>query len=94
MKLINILFCHRFFKKHPDYLSQFHSFNHLSIEELPTSRKFKAHCVSIVTALSNIVDAMNEPELLVSHLELIGERHKQRGQKKQEFKVEFLYVII
>lgn len=73
------------FKKHPEYQELFPAFKDVPLEELPANKRFQAHSGSVVTALNNIIDSLNDPGLLEANLLTLGERHGQRGQTKQQF---------
>lgn len=83
----------RFFKKHPEYQREFGAFKDMPVEELPKNKRFQAHCASVVNALNNVVDSINDFELLEASLVSLGERHKHRGQTKQQFDVGSYYSI-
>ncbi|XP_058798119.1 globin [Phymastichus coffea] len=74
-----------FFKAHPDYHQDFAGFKDVPLDELPGNKKFQAHCLAVVTTLSNVIDSMNDTELLAANLVSIGEKHNKRGQTKQQF---------
>ncbi|XP_014210475.1 globin [Copidosoma floridanum] len=74
-----------YFKEHPDYQKLFSGFKDVPLEELPGNKRFQAHCQSIMSALSNVIDAMGDPSLLEATLGAIGERHHRRGQTKKQF---------
>ncbi|KAL7300188.1 globin [Trichogramma pretiosum] len=74
-----------FFKKHPEYQKLFGAFKDLPVDELAANKKFQAHCLSIITALNNVVDSMGDPALLEANLLAIGERHHRRGNTREQF---------
>ncbi|XP_066583877.1 globin isoform X2 [Prorops nasuta] len=74
-----------FFTKYPDYQKYFEAFKNVPISELSTNKKYQAHCISVITALSNIVDSLNNAELLTATLTSLAERHQKRGQKQEHF---------
>jgi hypothetical protein len=76
-----------FFNKYPEYQKFFPAFKDVTLEELPTNKKFQAHCLNVVTALNNVIDSINDLALLEANLIGIGERHHRRGQTKEQFLV-------
>lgn len=77
----------RFFKKYPEYQRYFNAFKDIPINELPDNKRFQAHCASVITALSNVIDSLHDPGLMEASLIGLAERHKKRGQRKEEFQV-------
>ncbi|XP_051158534.1 globin isoform X2 [Leptopilina boulardi] len=74
-----------YFKKYPEYQKLFASFKDVPLEELPNNKKYQAHCLNIVTALGSVIDAINDPPLMEASLISLGERHRKRGQTKEQF---------
>ncbi|KAF3419978.1 hypothetical protein E2986_14097 [Frieseomelitta varia] len=77
-------FC-RFFKKYPEYQRYFPAFKDTPLNELPANKRFQAHCASVITALNNVIDSLHDPALMEASLISLAERHKNRGQTKEEF---------
>ncbi|KOX77511.1 Cytoglobin-2 [Melipona quadrifasciata] len=75
----------RFFKKYPEYQRYFPAFKDTPLNELPANKRFQAHCASVITALNNVIDSLHDPELMEASLVSLAERHKKRGQTKEEF---------
>lgn len=57
------------------------------LNELPANKRFQAHCASVITALNNVIDFLHDPGLMEASLIGLVERHKKRGQTKEEFQV-------
>ncbi|XP_031848710.1 globin 1 [Nomia melanderi] len=74
-----------FFNKYPQYQQYFNAFKDVPLPELPNNKRFQAHCASIITALNTVIDSLHDPGLMEASLIGLAERHKNRGQKKQEF---------
>ncbi|XP_066583874.1 globin isoform X1 [Prorops nasuta] len=74
-----------YFKEYPEHQKAFPLFRDKPLEELANSKKFQAHCQSIMSTLSNALDALDDVELMDATLQLTGERHGKRGQRKQQF---------
>lgn len=74
-----------FFKKYPEYQRYFPAFKDTPLNELPANKRFQAHCASVITALNNVIDSLHDPALMEASLVGLAERHKKRGQTKEEF---------
>ncbi|XP_015434048.1 PREDICTED: globin [Dufourea novaeangliae] len=74
-----------FFNKYPETQRQFSAFKDIPLNELPNNKRFQAHCTSVITALSNVIDSLHDPGLMEASLIGLAERHKKRGQRKVEF---------
>ncbi|XP_043585650.1 cytoglobin-2-like [Bombus pyrosoma] len=74
-----------FFKTYPEYQRYFSAFADVPFDELPANKRFQAHCVSVITALNSVIDSLHDPGLMEASLISLGERHKKRGQTKEEF---------
>lgn len=87
----------RLFKKYPEYQRYFTAFMDTPLNELPANKRFQAHCASVITALNNVIDFLHDPGLMEASLIGLVERHKKRGQTKEEFqvrewKLEYIYI--
>ncbi|KZC04551.1 Globin [Dufourea novaeangliae] len=76
-----------FFNKYPETQRQFSAFKDIPLNELPNNKRFQAHCTSVITALSNVIDSLHDPGLMEASLIGLAERHKKRGQRKVEFQI-------
>ncbi|XP_003707185.1 globin 1 [Megachile rotundata] len=74
-----------FFKKYPSYVQYFEAFKDIPLDQLPDNKRFQAHCASVIAALNNVIDSLHDPGLMEASLTGLAERHKNRGQKKEEF---------
>jgi len=75
------------FKQYPEYQKQFKLFKDVPIDELPKNKRFQAHCVNIISAISKLIEQMCDPELMQATLINLIEKHKNRGQTQEQFEV-------
>ncbi|XP_018568473.1 globin isoform X1 [Anoplophora glabripennis] len=73
-----------FFKHHPEYKLTF-PFRDISDEDLPTNKRFHAHANSVIYAFSSVVDAIDDPDMLVTILSRVGESHGPRKITEKSF---------
>lgn len=73
------------FKQYPEYQKQFKPFKDVPIDELPKNKRFQAHCVNIISAISKLLEQMCDPELMQATLINLIEKHKNRGQTQEQF---------
>lgn len=73
-----------FFEKHPDYIQLF-PFKDVPQTEFKTNIRFRAHANSVVFALSSVVDALNDNDLLVQILTKTGSSHVPRNVTGKAF---------
>lgn len=74
-----------FFKKYPEYQRSFPAFAEAPLDELPGNKRFQAHCLTIMTSLNGVIDALHDPGLMEASLASLAERHKKRGQTAVQF---------
>ncbi|XP_019758972.1 uncharacterized protein LOC109536931 [Dendroctonus ponderosae] len=72
------------FEKHPEY-QQLFPFKNLRREELKTSNKFRAHCISVMYALTCIVENVSEPLILEQLLIKQSTSHVLRNVPDQAY---------
>ncbi|XP_050514572.1 cytoglobin-1 [Diabrotica virgifera virgifera] len=72
------------FKKFPETKTVF-PFKDIPNEELANNVRFRAHCNSVVYAITSMVDAIDDPSLLVGILEKVGRDHKRRSIPQKYF---------
>ncbi|XP_072748112.1 globin 1 isoform X2 [Anoplolepis gracilipes] len=73
------------FKQYPEYQKQFKSFKDMPLDELPKNKRFQAHCASIIATFTKLIEQMCDPELMEATLINLIEKHKNRGQTRQQF---------
>lgn len=72
------------FERHPEYVQLF-PFKDVPPTEFKTNTRFRAHANSVMYALSSIVDALNDNDLLVQILLKTGSSHIPRKVTKDGF---------
>lgn len=75
------------FKQHPEYQNEFKLFKDIPLDDLPKNKRFQAHCANIISAFSNAIDQLHDPELMEATLLSLADRHKARGQVLEHFQV-------
>ncbi|KAJ8963171.1 hypothetical protein NQ318_018636 [Aromia moschata] len=71
-------------RKYPEHIQLF-PFRDIPMSELPTNKKYQAHGNSIIYAVSSIIDALDEDDLLVTILTKVGETHVPRNATVKGF---------
>ena len=80
-------FFHRLFKAHPETQKEFKAFNGRDPDTLRENSRMAAHSLPVMSAISNIVDNLNDPSTLVEILKTTGKNHYKRGINKDYFAV-------
>ena len=75
----------RFFEANPDYVKLFPFDNHEDIEAVLKSSTLKMHAGRVMTALSSIVDNLNDPIVFEENLQKIIISHVQRNIELKQF---------
>lgn len=78
-------FLARFFTENPTYQSHFSSFKDVPISDLKGNKKVLAHALSVLSAISGLVDNLDDPEVLVEMLVKTGGNHFRRSIKVEQF---------
>ncbi|XP_014477681.1 PREDICTED: globin [Dinoponera quadriceps] len=73
------------FTRHPEYQNEFKLFKGIPFDELSKNKRFQAHCANIIGTLSGTIDHIHDPELMEAGLLTLAERHKARGQTREQF---------
>ncbi|XP_033607391.1 globin isoform X2 [Cryptotermes secundus] len=81
----NCIKAERFFKSNPSHQRYFEAFKDVSLKDLPSNRKFQAHCTSVMYALTSVVDNLDDTGCLVEMLTKLGQNHHRHGITRQEF---------
>ena len=68
----------RFFTENPSYQQNFKSFKDVPISELSGNKKLLAHAISVLYAVTSLVDNLDDPETLVEMLSKVGQNHSRR----------------
>ncbi|KAH7643587.1 globin 1 [Dermatophagoides farinae] len=75
----------KFFEANPDYVKLFPFDNHEDIEAVLKSSTLKMHAGRVMTALSSIVDNLNDPIMFEENLQKIIISHVQRNIELKQF---------
>ncbi|CAG9767109.1 unnamed protein product [Ceutorhynchus assimilis] len=67
-----------FFQKYPEYVELF-PFKDIPASEFSSNTRFRAHANSVIYALSSVVDALNDTDLLIQILTKTGSTHVSRN---------------
>lgn len=81
---INVLFI-RFFEANPDYVKVFPFDDLEDLEEILKSSSLKMHAGRVMTALSSIVDNINDPIIFQENLQKIIASHVERKIELKQF---------
>ncbi|CAG7726245.1 unnamed protein product [Allacma fusca] len=74
-----------FFKQYPHYQLQFKAFAKVPLEELPENRRFKAHALTLMSALNGFIENLDDVEMLDELLLKMGENHAKRKLTREDF---------
>lgn len=73
------------FTAFPEYKDHFKQFVDLSVEELKTHKKMKAHALTVMHALQSWVENLTDLDVLVELVRKNALRHEGRGLAKKQF---------
>lgn len=62
-------------------------FKDIPLDQLSKNKGFQAHSANVMRAFSSIFDYIHDPELIEASILSLAERHKIRGQKREQFEV-------
>ena len=77
------LFFKTLFKAHPEGLALFKAF--ASLPDYEQSEPFKAHALTVLSALDKAMSLLDDMDTLVPVLTQLGERHVQYGVKAEHY---------
>lgn len=77
----------RLFTAHPDYKKHFITFREIPTEDLKKNRQFQAHSLNIITSISNIIDNLEKPDLVLVMCKKLGTSHNKNHIKEVHFNV-------
>ncbi|GBP38384.1 Cytoglobin [Eumeta japonica] len=75
----------RYFRAHPDAKRFFIFVSKLREDDYDTSAQFKAHVLNLMGALNAAVEHLHEPDVAAALMAKVGESHRRRSIKKQNF---------
>ncbi len=76
-----------FFTGYPEYQKVFRGFAEIPIDQLATNKRLIAHGFTVMTAISGLVDNLEDPEVLTELLLNTGRNHKKRELTPGDFVV-------
>jgi hypothetical protein len=76
-----------FFTGYPEYQKVFRGFAEIPIDQLATNKRLIAHGFTVMTAISGLVDNLEDPEVLTELLLNTGRNHKKRKLTPGDFVV-------
>lgn len=82
---IGILLFKSLFVRAPETFTMFESFAEL--KDWETSPHFKHHCRVVVNVIGSFVKLLNNPQLLVSHIEFLGLKHNLFNISPRHFEI-------
>lgn len=82
-----------FFKRYPEYMSLFHDFEHVNVDDLPGEQKFRGHAVRVFFAITSLVDSLDDLDIVVSILEKTAHDHYPRGVRSNHFEDLFATIL-
>jgi len=75
----------RFFTENPSYQSNFKSFAGVPLAELRGNKKVLAHALNVLSAITALVDSLDDTEVIVEMLTKLAGNHFRRGIKIEMF---------
>lgn len=75
----------RFFQTYPEAKEFFKLIRKMPKEEFMQTAQFKAHVMNLMTSLNLAVTSLNQPEIVAAMMNKIGESHKKRQIKENNF---------
>ncbi|XP_014777175.1 globin-like [Octopus bimaculoides] len=84
-KVESVAFFEKLFTTYPEYIDYFPKFKGKQLAELKEMSSFVLHAKSVFTALTAVVNNLDNADYLVKLLLKTGKDHKMRGVPKQPF---------
>ncbi|KRT82554.1 hypothetical protein AMK59_4821 [Oryctes borbonicus] len=75
-----------FFEKKPEYQNYF-PFKGIPMDKLVNDPKLKAHAVSVMYAISSVIDNLDNSEVLITLLQKTGDSHRRRKIPEESFNI-------
>ncbi|XP_039754293.1 cytoglobin-like [Pararge aegeria] len=75
----------RYFRAYPEAKQYFRMLRNLSEEDYDSNIQFKAHVISLMTSLNLAISTLNQPELVATLMQKLGESHGKRKIQEQHF---------
>lgn len=74
----------KFFTLHPEAQDYFHDFKGLSIDEVRTHKKLRAHALSVMYAFKSFIDSLDDLDTLIELVQKNARSHAPRGVGERE----------
>ncbi|XP_042230174.1 globin-like [Homarus americanus] len=85
LKTHGIYFFLRLFREEPQLKTRFKGFMNKTEDQLRENKRLAAHGTTVLTAITSMVDNLDDVGVLVELLQTTGVNHKNRGIPKQDY---------
>ncbi|KAK4020173.1 neuroglobin [Daphnia magna] len=86
LKAAGLGFFHAFFHAHPEYKEKFKKFADISADKLIENRAFQVHAMSVMNAVTMVVDTLDDVPKLVKELKNLGASHGRHNIQVSHFR--------
>ncbi|XP_046446030.1 neuroglobin-like [Daphnia pulex] len=86
LKAAGLGFFQAFFKAHPDYQLKFKKFADVPADQLADNKSFLVHAMSVMNAVTMVVDSLDDIPKLVNELKNLGKNHGRHNIKTENFR--------
>ncbi|XP_057369766.1 neuroglobin-like [Daphnia carinata] len=86
LKAAGLGFFHAFFHAHPEYKEKFKKFTDIPADKLIENRAFQVHAMSVMNAVTMVVDTLDDVPKLVNALKNLGTSHGRHNIQVSHFR--------